>query len=67
MGSDIVSLDAIALSKAIAKRSVSCCEVMLAYLAQIDRVNPKVNAIVWGRQRLDRRREGQATLNCCLR
>ena len=46
MGSDIVSMDAVALSKAIANRSISCREVMLAYLAQIDRLNPKVNAIV---------------------
>ncbi|OYU99235.1 MAG: amidase, partial [Burkholderiales bacterium PBB5] len=45
-GDDIVQLDAVSLSRAIAERSVSCREVMLAYLAQIDRLNPKVNAIV---------------------
>jgi len=45
-GSDIVRLDAVALSAAIAARSVSCREVMQAYLAQIERLNPKVNAIV---------------------
>src|SRR5690606_7285010 len=30
----------------IATRQVSACEVMRAHLAQIDRVNPRVNAIV---------------------
>ncbi|SAK68570.1 amidase [Caballeronia calidae] len=43
---DIVSLDAVALSRAIHARNVSCVEVMNAYLAQIDRLNPAVNAIV---------------------
>ena len=43
---DIVALDAVSLSRAIASRSVSCREVMAAYLAQIERLNPQVNAIV---------------------
>lgn len=43
---DIVSLDAVSLSRAIHARDVSCVEVMNAYLAQIDRLNPAVNAIV---------------------
>jgi len=43
---DIVSLEAIALTRAIHARDVSCVEVMNAYLAQIDRFNPVVNAIV---------------------
>lgn len=43
---DIVELDAVALSQAIATRAVSCVEVLQAYLAQIDRLNPQVNAIV---------------------
>jgi amidase len=43
---DIVSLDAVALSRAIHARDVSCVEVMNASLAQIDRLNPTVNAIV---------------------
>ncbi|VXC97561.1 Amidase [Burkholderia sp. 8Y] len=43
---DIVSLDACALSKAIHARDVSCVDVMRAYLAQVDRLNPQVNAIV---------------------
>lgn len=43
---DIVSLDAIALSQAIQTREVSCVEVLNAYLAHIDHINPAVNAIV---------------------
>ncbi|BBU33073.1 amidase (plasmid) [Burkholderia sp. THE68] len=43
---DIVSLDAVALSRAIHARDVSCVEVMNAYLAHIDAINPAVNAIV---------------------
>ncbi|AET94310.1 amidase (plasmid) [Burkholderia sp. YI23] len=43
---DIVSLDAVALSQRIHAREISCVEVMNAYLAQIDRLNPTVNAIV---------------------
>jgi amidase len=43
---DIVSLEAVALSQAIQARDVSCVEVMKACLAQIDRLNPAVNAIV---------------------
>ncbi|MBS7781258.1 amidase [Acidovorax sp. CCYZU-2555] len=45
-GDDIVALDAVALSQAIRRRAVSCSEVLTAYLAQIDRLNPQVNAIV---------------------
>jgi amidase len=44
--SDIVLMDASALSQVIAARKVSCVEVMNAYLDHIDRLNPKVNAIV---------------------
>jgi len=43
---DIVALEAVALSKAIQTRDVSCVEVMQAYLAQMERFNPQVNAIV---------------------
>ncbi|SDK37741.1 amidase [Pseudomonas delhiensis] len=43
---DIVALDALPLSEAIRSRQVSCREVMQAYLAQIDRYNPRVNALV---------------------
>jgi amidase len=43
---DIVAMDARRLSEAIHAREVSCVEVMTAYLDQIERVNPQVNAIV---------------------
>ena len=42
----IVEMDADALSRAIHARHVSCREVMQAYLAQIERFNPQVNALV---------------------
>jgi amidase len=44
--SGIVMQDAVALADAIRRRQVSCAEVMAAYLDHIDRLNPKVNAIV---------------------
>src|SRR3954470_22641628 len=50
---DIVRLDACALSDAIRARKVSCVEVMGAYLDQIERFNPVVNAIVSLRERGD--------------
>ena len=43
---DIVECSGVDLSRAIHARKVSCREVMQAYLAQIDRINPRVNAIV---------------------
>jgi amidase len=43
---EIVNLDAVALARAIKSKQVSCVEVMTAYLDQIDRLNPRVNAIV---------------------
>lgn len=43
---EIASWTAIELSRAVRSREVSCVEVMRAYLAQIERLNPKVNAIV---------------------
>ncbi len=42
----ITDLDAHRLSAAIHAREVSCREVMQAYLARIEAVNPQVNAIV---------------------
>ncbi len=42
----ITDLDATALSQAIHARSVSCREVMQAYLSRIDRLNPHYTAIV---------------------
>jgi amidase len=49
--SAIVMMDAVALAAAIRSRQVSCVEVMTAYLDHIDRLNPKVNAIVALRER----------------
>ena len=42
----LLDLSARALSQAIQKREVSCVEVMQATLAQIERFNPEVNALV---------------------
>ncbi|HVV92662.1 MAG TPA: amidase [Hyphomicrobiales bacterium] len=44
--SDITALGAAALAAAIRERRVSCAAVMDAYLDRIDRLNPRVNAIV---------------------
>ncbi|HYG43223.1 MAG TPA: amidase family protein, partial [Bordetella sp.] len=49
--SGIVDLDAVALSAAIQARQVSCAEVLQACLAQVDRINPVVNAIVAAQDR----------------
>jgi amidase len=43
---ELVSLSALELSQKIKTKQVSCLEVMQAYLAHIERFNPKVNAIV---------------------
>jgi amidase len=51
--SDIVMMDALALSRAIQRKQVSCVEVMNAYLDHIDALNPKVNAIVSLQDRSD--------------
>src|SRR5215510_4599683 len=47
----IVMMDARALASTIRVREVSCVEVMTAYLDQIERINPRVNAIVALRDR----------------
>ena len=44
--SELVMMDAAALASTIHSRKVSCVEVMTAYLEHIERINPKVNAIV---------------------
>lgn len=44
--SDIVELDAVALSRAIRNRKLSCVETLNAFLLHIDTLNPKVNALV---------------------
>lgn len=43
---EIVMMDALDLSRAIARRDVSCVEVMQSYLDHIHKVNPEVNAII---------------------
>jgi amidase len=63
--SDIVMMDAVALGSAIHTRQVSCVEVMTAYLDHIEKLNPKVNAIVALQDRaalLDQARERDAQL-----
>jgi amidase len=57
---DIVSMDAVALANAIRKRRVSCVEVMNAYLDQLERQNPHVNAIVALQDRADLLRQASA-------
>src|SRR5258707_15623133 len=42
----IVMLDAMTLADVIRARKVSCVEVMTAYLDNIEKLNPRVNAIV---------------------
>jgi amidase len=44
--SDPTALDAVELSQEIRQRAFSCREVMGAFLARIERLNPRVNAIV---------------------
>jgi hypothetical protein len=44
--SDIVMMDGVSLARAIKSKQVSCVEVMNAYLDHIERLNPRVNAIV---------------------
>ena len=53
MPSEIVMMSADALAGAIRARKVSCVEVMTAYLDHIDKLNPKVNAIVALQDRAD--------------
>ncbi|MGH6964924.1 MAG: amidase [Phenylobacterium sp.] len=58
--SDIVAMGAVALAGAIRAKKVSCVEVMDAYLDQIERVNPKVNAIVALQDRGDLLRQAKS-------
>ncbi len=51
--SPIVLMSAIELANAIRSRTLSCTEVMSAYLDHIGRLNPKVNAIVSLQDRSD--------------
>lgn len=57
--SDIVMMNAVALSSAIKAKRVSCAEVMSAYLDHIARMNPKVNAIVSLQDRDDLMKEAR--------
>jgi hypothetical protein len=45
-GDELCDLSAIELTSRIRRKQVSAREVMTAHLARIERVNPKVNAIV---------------------
>jgi hypothetical protein len=45
-GSELCAMSAVELAARIARKQVSSREVMTAHLAQIERLNPKVNAIV---------------------
>jgi amidase len=56
---DIVNMDGATLSDAIRTRQVSCAEVMSAYLDHIERINPKVNAIVALQDRQDLLRQAR--------
>jgi len=64
--SEIVTWDALELSRAIRERQVSCVEVMTAFLDQIARHNPTYNAIVSLRDRdelLDEATERDAAID----
>ncbi len=43
---EICFMSAVQLAALIRARKVSVCEVMAAFLRQIERLNPKINAIV---------------------
>jgi amidase len=49
--SDLTSLDAIGLFRALAVRDLSCVDVMTAYLDRIDAINPAINAVISMRPR----------------
>src|SRR5207244_2565341 len=57
--SSIVMMSARALGEAIRARKISCVDVMTAYLDHIERLNPKVNAIVALRDRASLLAEAQ--------
>lgn len=56
----ITELDAVALSQAIRNRQLSCLETLDAFLAQVDRLNPRVNALVALQERNELRRQAMA-------
>ena len=68
---DVVAMDASSLANAIHTRRISCVEVMSAYLSHIEKVNPRVNAIVALQDRADllhqaRERDAQLTRGASL-
>ncbi|MBA3905754.1 MAG: amidase, partial [Pseudonocardiales bacterium] len=48
---ELPDLDALELGRLIARRDVSCVEVVAAHLDRIDALNPQVNAVVALRDR----------------
>ena len=64
---DLTLMDACALSDAIRARKVSCVEVMTAFLDRIERLNPKVNAIVSLQDRSRSLARGDASATTSLR
>src|SRR5262245_32821618 len=57
--SGIVTMDALALARAIRLKQVSCVEIMDGCLGQIDRLNQRVNAIVSLQDRDDLRKQAK--------
>lgn len=43
---DPTGLDAVALSRAIASKAISCRDAMTGFLDRIERINPRINALV---------------------
>ena len=46
LSSDLVNLSAVEMVEMIKRKDVSAVELMMAHLQQVERINPKVNAIV---------------------
>jgi amidase len=64
MSADLCFTTAVDLARLVARREVSVTEVVRAHLAQVERVNPKVNAIVTltAERALDEARDKDAAL-----
>ena len=56
---DITELDAVSLSRAIKSRKLSCLETLDAFLGQVERLNPRVNALVALQPANEMRRQAQ--------
>ena len=61
--SNITDFDALILSNAIKEKKVSTTEVMNAYLDHIEKINPKINAIISMRSRDDLMQEAKVLEN----